>query len=225
LTEKISAPGSLAEDYVLDVLGQQIEEMATQLERDASDVKALNERREELDDSIREADNVARRLEADIDRENQRREADQELLGQSPEEQRLILEAHEQKLRTRAGTLEAQIGVMHIESEDRKQANAALISESKELAAMVEDVNLQIQIVTEERDALREAEQQVWHEKTLVEEEVENLQQGYIFLSERLSSKDDEIQELSELLQQHQSEVAGLQKNGFDMSCSIPSLS
>jgi len=225
LTEKISAPGSLAEDYVLDVLGQQIEEMASQLERDASDVKALNERREELDDSIREADNVARRLEADIDRENQRREADQELLGQSPEEQRLILEAHEQKLRTRAGTLEAQIGVMHIESEDRKQANAALISESKELAAMVEDVNLQIQIVTEERDALREAEQQVWHEKTLVEEEVENLQQGYIFLSERLSSKDDEIQELSELLQQHQSEVAGLQKNGFDMSCSIPSLS
>lgn len=216
---------SMAEEHLLTVLAEQIEEVAVQAESDAAALETLQQRREELQSSIREAESMARRLEADIEREIQRQEADQELVGQSPQEQHLILAAHETKLRTRAGTLEAQIAVMQTEAEERRQAYILLVSESKELAAKVEDLNLQMQIVTEERDALREAEQQLWQEKTLVEEEVENLQQGYIFLSDRLRSKDDEIQECSELLNRCQREVAGLQKNGFDMSASLPLLS
>jgi len=224
LARDVSSPENMAEETLVSLLAGQVEEAKHQLQRDEVDVETLTQRQKELAASLREAEATSRKLDAELQRERQRREAEQELIGQSPEEQMLILQAHEQKLRTRAGTLEAQIGVMQAEAEERKGANLHLIEEGKELEAKAEDDHLQVQIVLEERDAMREAMEQLWDDKACVDDELSAMTEGYINLSERLNVTQDETCELQALVEQKRQEVAGLQRNGFDMSCSVPAV-
>mmetsp|Transcript_124405 Transcript_124405/g.265106 ORF Transcript_124405/g.265106 Transcript_124405/m.265106 type:complete len:1170 (+) Transcript_124405:123-3632(+) len=204
---------------MLRMLTSQLEEVRRHLAQDESDTAQLDLRQQELRASLSTAEAHARRLEAEVQRERQRLETEQELMGQSPEEQVLILEAHEKKLRTRTETLEAQIAQIQAEADERKAANLRLGQERTELERTAEDAHLQIQIVQEERDAMREAMEQLWLEKAAVDEELDDRMQGYISLSERLNSQQDETCELEALVEQKRQEVAGLQKNGFDMLC------
>jgi len=224
LARDVGNPEALPEEVVLSMLAGQAQEARIQLQRDENDVETLSQRQKELQAALQEAETLSRKLSAELQRERQRREAEQELVGQSPEEQMLILQAHEQKLRTRAGTLEAQIGVMQAEAEDRKTANMHLIEEGKELDAKAEDDHLQMQIVLEERDAMREAMENLWNDKALVDDELSAMMEGYINLSERLNATQDDKCELEALVEQKRQEVAGLRGNGFDMSCSVPAL-
>mmetsp|Transcript_41051 Transcript_41051/g.103089 ORF Transcript_41051/g.103089 Transcript_41051/m.103089 type:complete len:250 (-) Transcript_41051:91-840(-) len=224
LGQSMANPESMPPEMILSMLSDQLEEARLQLQRDEVDVETLTQRQQELQAALAECESASRRLEGELQRERQRREQEQELIGQSPEEQMLILQAHEQKLRTRAGTLEAQIGVMQAEAEDRKGANLQLIEEGKELDAKTEDDHLQVQIVQEERDAMREAMEQLWNDKAAVDDELRAMEEGYVNLSERLNITQDETCELQQLVEQKRTEVAGLQKNGFDMSCSMPAL-
>merc|ERR1711879_53515 len=99
-------------------------------------------------------------------------------------------------------------------------ANIRLGQEASDLQAKVEDAHLQMQIVQEERDALREAMEQHWNEKAAVDEELQYRMQGYVNLSERLNTHQDELCELETLVERKRQEVASLQKNGFHMLCS-----
>jgi len=206
-----------AEQAVLNALAAQLEEVSREIEQDSSKFADLEVQLQQLQDVLGESVSQSKQLEAEVQRERQRCESEQELMGQSPEEQKLILQAHEQKLRTRAGTLEAQIAVMQGEAEERKAANLRIGQESKDLQAAVEDTQLQMQIVQEERDSLREAFEGLWNEKAIVDTDLEDLEQGYIGLSERKNTQEDKKCELETQVENMRLEVARLQKNGFDM--------
>jgi len=202
---------------VLKMLQVQVEEIKRSLEQDEGEVAELEERQQELVASVKEAEAHARELEAEVQRERQKEETKQELMGQSPEEQKVILEAHEQKLRTKAEALEEQITQMQAEAEERTANNLKLGQETHELQAKAEDAHLQMQIVQEERDAMREAMEQLWIEKSTIDEELTNLNHSYINLTENLQTQEAEYGELEQLFEQRRDQVAALQKNGFDM--------
>merc|ERR1712008_258791 len=122
-----------------------------------------------------------------------------------------------QKLRTRAEMLETQIGQVQVEAVERKTSNIRLKQETDELQAQTQDAHLQMQIVQEERDAMREAMENLWHEKSLVDEELNNQMQGYINLTERFTAQQDEVNEIEMLVERRRQQVAGIQKNGFEM--------
>jgi chromosome segregation ATPase len=213
------ANAEAAEGDILRMLLSQLEEVRNELSQDEIDASALDEKRQELEASLAAAEAQAQQLEAEVQRERERHEAEQELMGQTPEEQKLILQAHERKLRMRAEALEAQFTQIQAEADERKASNLRLGHEQKELISKAEDATLQIQIVQEERDALREAMEQLFSEKAKVEEELKNIEDGYNNLTERLNLKQDEACELEHLVEQKKMEVAGLQKEGWHMLC------
>merc|ERR1712107_795596 len=88
--------------------------------------------------------------------------------------------------------------------------------ESKEFEEKAEDASLQMQIVQEERDALREAMEQLWNEWAAIDEELLHYQQSYSDLSERIFNLQDRNCDLEVLVERASMEVAGLQKNGFN---------
>mmetsp|Transcript_77248 Transcript_77248/g.145608 ORF Transcript_77248/g.145608 Transcript_77248/m.145608 type:complete len:1180 (-) Transcript_77248:118-3657(-) len=210
-------PAEIPEEAVVRLLEQQIEEVKKSLVQDESAVFDLETQREDLERGLQAALQETKAVEAEVQRERQRREMEEELMGQSPEEQKLILEAHEQKLRMRVETLEEQIGQMQGEAAERKVCTERRIQERIELQRQVDEAQLQVQIVQEERDAMREAMEQLFNEKAAVDEELQDRQQAYIYLTERVNRINDETCELQDLLAQRMREAQRLQKNGFHM--------
>lgn len=207
--------GSLPEDCIARMLSQQLLELRRELEQSDADIRSLKQKQEELGASVAEALSQARRVEAQVQRERERKETERELSGQSPEEQKMILQAHENKLRTKAESLEAQLVQLQTEAEERRLANQRLRDEKDDLASKAEDANLQIQIVQEERDAIREAYEQLWNEKATLDEEIQMQETSYVDLSERLSTLQDENEDLVMLVDKKLEQIAELQRNGF----------
>eukprot|EP00812_Abedinium_dasypus_P011918 NODE_5459_length_580_cov_176.131429.p1 GENE.NODE_5459_length_580_cov_176.131429~~NODE_5459_length_580_cov_176.131429.p1 ORF type:complete len:122 (-),score=55.49 NODE_5459_length_580_cov_176.131429:197-562(-) len=101
------------------------------------------------------------------------------------------------------------------ETEERKGALLRLEQEKHELQAKVEDSQLQMQIVQEERDSLREAMEQLWKEKSVVEEELYDRMQGYNYLTERFNKQQDEYCDLESQVEKKSLEVAQRQREGL----------
>merc|ERR1719362_1564238 len=76
-----------------------------------------------------------------------------------------------------------------------------------------EDAQMQLQVIIEERDGLREGMDMLWQEQQRVTEELENVSNGYTHLSDRLSEKIEEYQEQEEQLQQYDNLLRMLQEN------------
>jgi len=212
-----SSPQDMPPDDVLGALTQQVEDVRKVMHQDAGEIPSLELKQQKVQASLSEVEAHASQLEIEVAREQKRCEAEKELLGQSPEEQKMILEAQGQKLRSRAEMLEAQIGQVQVEAEERKINNIRLKQETDELQAQSQDAHLQMQIVQEERDAMREAMENLWHEKSLVDEELNNQMQGYINLTERYTAQQDEVNEIEMLVERRHQQVAAIQKNGFEM--------
>eukprot|EP00929_Paragymnodinium_shiwhaense_P088879 TRINITY_DN4918_c0_g1_i1.p1 TRINITY_DN4918_c0_g1~~TRINITY_DN4918_c0_g1_i1.p1 ORF type:complete len:1218 (-),score=502.29 TRINITY_DN4918_c0_g1_i1:137-3790(-) len=204
------------ESAMLQALASQLEGVKGELAKDETTVPELETQHKELEKDLQEASRVKAQLENEVLRERQREETEQQLAGQDPEEQKMILKAHEEKLNSRVGDLEQQIGQAQAEAEERQAQILELTKEKSQLIEKSEDANVQMQIVQEERDAMREAMEQLWNEWAKVDNELEHYQQSYIDLSERINSQQDESEDLMMVLERVRDEVAGLQKNGFN---------
>lgn len=209
-----SGAGTQNEAELLRMLASQLEDLRRSLQQSENDVAELEQSHQELEAAVAESQATTRRLEADVLRERAMCEQELELEGQTPEEQKLILQAQQSKLRTKAETLEAQITQLHAEAEQHKLEKQRLIEERNDLKAKADDAHLQMQIVQEERDAMREAMEQLWNEKNAVDEELQNMQQAYINLSDSLCTKQDEADDLESLVFQKKDEVQGLSDHG-----------
>jgi len=215
LLRDAAAPGDIKEADMLQLLLGELEVVKKELENDESETASLEDKQAELEKALADAQSMSRSLEADVQREQKRCEMEDELAGQSPEEQKLILVAHEQKCRTRAETLEAQIAQLQLEADERKSFIARLEAERSDLQAKEEDAQLQMQIVQEERDALRESMEMLWVEKTTIDEELQDLMQGYINLTERFAQQQDLTCEMEQLVEQKSQEISKLREAGF----------
>merc|ERR1712217_954230 len=102
------------------------------------------------------------------------------------------------------------------ESDDLERRREPVLKEEHELGQKQnEDIQMQLQVIIEERDGLRDGMELLYQEKTRMDEELENVSEGYTNLSDRLQDKVIEVQELQEQLLQFQNLIHMLQDN-FD---------
>jgi len=198
LTKGASNPEDIPDEDIIKMLISQVQDVRRELTQNENDKTALEAQQQELSRKLQESLNQAKAVEAEVVRERQRRDMEEELMGQSPEEQKLILEAHEKKSRMRAEAIESQIIGLQSETQDRI-SNLERAQEIKHsLMKQVDDVQLQMEIVQEERDTLREAMEQLFNEKASVDEELENMVRALCDLTERKNQLEDDNSDMRE---------------------------
>merc|ERR1712187_566477 len=79
---------------------------------------------------------------------------------------------------------------------------AGLEEEKVELQSSVDDLTSQLQIMTEERDLARSKEEELFDMLTMKDEELMDTNNGYVYLTERLQEKEEDMEHLQELVQQ-----------------------
>ncbi|CAL1132948.1 unnamed protein product [Cladocopium goreaui] len=114
--EELSDPSKFSEANVMKLLAGQLDALKVELEHDQEEVNQLQDRRKEVTKALNESTSHARLVEAEVQRARQKREADEELIGQAPEEQLQILQARGQELRGRNEDLEQQLAMMSSEA-------------------------------------------------------------------------------------------------------------
>lgn len=128
-------------------------------------------------------------------------------------EELLSLQAEKQKLDVRLATLEEKLRTAAEADDFERQKENRIIEEAKLQTAKNDDKQDELQVIIEERDALREGMDQLWQEKARNEEDLDNLSQGYTNLSDRLVEKADEFRELEEKLQEYENLESMLKAN------------
>merc|ERR1719210_1612102 len=93
-----------------------------------------------------------------------------------------------------------------------RQLETGLIEDKKAQSITTDDVQTQLQVITEERDGLRDGMDMLWQEKTRADEELENVSNGYTHLSDRLYEKIEESREVEEQLAQYENLLKMLQE-------------
>ncbi|KAL4177766.1 hypothetical protein KRP22_002696 [Phytophthora ramorum] len=154
---------------------------------------------------------------------------------------RLLLEAQTNELRRLADLEKMEAKVLTLEQElatseeKARQAEQALLESAKrvkELEEAEEELQLQLQVVTEERDSARQKEEQLFAVTNEKDQEIERIRDGYVryinvvlfcelvWVSDRMNSKEDELSELQEQLERYQSllEMKGAKGGGSDTS-------
>jgi len=170
----------------------------------ASEVKKLTQQKTEID-TQRES------MELEVKRAKLRMAEGLDSGVASQTEEILNLQAEQQQLDVRVATLEEKLRAL-TEGDEEKQEND-LIEEKKTHSSNNDDAQIALQVIVEERDSLREAMDQLWTDKTRVEEELENVTQGYTNLSDRLLENTDVARELEDQLQKYENCLAMLQEH------------
>jgi len=88
---------------------------------------------------------------------------------------------------------------------------AGLKEEGEELTASVEELTSQLEVMTEERDFARAKEEELFGEKLQMEEDIMDTNNGYVWVTERLREKEEEIFDMEE-------QVRKLQQGNDSMS-------
>jgi len=128
-------------------------------------------------------------------------------------EEIIMLQAEKQKLDMHVAALEEKQKICAEQDDETRQRESGCLEEQSLAISRNDDVQTQLQVVTEERDALRDGMDQLWQEKTRCNEQLEDVSNGYLNLSDRLVEKCDEARELEEKLQQYENLLSMLQEN------------
>lgn len=131
----------------------------------------------------------------------------------SQSEELLLLQAEKQKWDMQVAALQEKTRLL-LEADDReRQQEADLLELQKSIAAKNDDIQLQLQVIIEERDGLREGMDLLWQDKTRAEEQLEIVSEGYTNLSDRYADKLEEGRELQEKLLEYENLLSMLQAN------------
>jgi hypothetical protein len=128
-------------------------------------------------------------------------------------EEIVMLQAEKQKLDVKIANLEEKRRAVSEADDLARKHETEALEASREESKRNDEIQMQLQVIIEERDALRDGMDQLWQEKTRVEEELENVEIGYGHLSERLQEKEEEARELEEKLQQYENLASMLLEN------------
>jgi len=124
-----------------------------------------------------------------------------------------LLQAAKQQLEVKIQSCEEKLTAIGKADDEEREKEPTLIEARKQEALNNEDVQMQLQVIIEERDGLREGMDMLWQEQQRVTEELDNVSSGYTHLSDRLSEKIEEYQEQEEKLQQYDNLLRMLQEN------------
>ncbi|RLN93243.1 hypothetical protein BBJ28_00005900 [Nothophytophthora sp. Chile5] len=137
----------------------------------------------------------------------------------------LLLEAQANELR-RLAELEKMEAKVHsleqelVECEEKARLAELAVQDSAqrmgELEEAEEELQQQLQVVTDERDSARQKEEQLFTETIEKDQEIERIRDGYVWVTDRMNSKEDELSELQEQLERYQSllEMTGTKGGG-----------
>ncbi|RLN52494.1 hypothetical protein BBJ29_001108 [Phytophthora kernoviae] len=133
------------------------------------------------------------------------------------ETEKLLLEAQTNELRRLAELEKMETKVQDMEKELAESTEKVRLAEQalqesakrvKELEEAEEELQLQLQVVTDERDSARQKEEQLFTETNEKDQEIERIRDGYVWVTDRMNSKEDELSELQEQLERYQSLLA-----------------
>merc|ERR1712187_801666 len=77
-----------------------------------------------------------------------------------------------------------------------------LREECGELQTSVEDLTQQLQVMTEERDLARQKEEELFEQLEMKDEDLMDTNNGYVYLTQRLQDKEDEMEALQDDMNQ-----------------------
>lgn len=199
---------------------KKISEHQSRLEELAASARIKNQEKMELDKAVKETAQERVDVEAQKDAmEHQIKRmkvrlaegADGEVAEKSQEV--MAVQAHQEQLDIRVAELEERTRLL-LEADDReKRRYTGLQDQLRDHETKNDDVLVQLQVVSQERDSLREGMDQMWQEKTNVEGELENITNGYTSLSDRLNEKRDEVMELTDKREEWSNLLEVLQRN------------
>jgi len=176
----------------------------------ASNVKKLTQQRLEADTQRETLELEVKRMKLrmaeglDASANNAKVHQTEEILG---------LQAEKQKLDVRLGTLEEKLRNIAESDDLERQRETGLLEDNKIQSSRNDDSQMQLQVVIEERDALRDGMDQLWQEKICADEELDGVTEGYTHLSDRLLEKSEEARELEEKSQEYDNLLSMLQEN------------
>nr|CCA14207.1 kinesinlike protein putative [Albugo laibachii Nc14] len=133
------------------------------------------------------------------------------------EKDKQLLEAQTKELHHVAEIerLEAKATTLTTKQEELSQSVQSLSLERDKLRHQVrelketdEELTLQIQVLTEERDTARQNEELLFTESIEKDQEIERIRDGYVWVTDRMNAKEDELAELQEQLERYQSLMA-----------------
>ncbi|CAJ1343387.1 unnamed protein product [Effrenium voratum] len=177
-----------------------VESLKTEIENHSRLADSHQEEKASLQKNLQEM--VQEQIEADTQRETLEMEVQRMQVTVASSEELLGVQTEHQKLSMKIASLQEKMRQISEEEDAEREQEAQLLEDKKQMLAKSEDLQMQLQVIIEERDGLREGMDLDWQEKTRLEEELENVSEGYVHLSERLNEKEEEGQELQEQLQQ-----------------------
>ncbi|ETP00477.1 hypothetical protein F441_22107 [Phytophthora nicotianae CJ01A1] len=145
------------------------------------------------------------------------RENERHLLEAQTKELRRLAEL--EKMEAKVRSLEKELAVSEEKARQAEQALLESAKRMKELEETEEELQLQLQVVTDERDSARQKEEQLFAETNEKDQEIERIRDGYVWVTDRMNSKEDELNELQEQLERYQSL---LEMTGAKASANIP---
>eukprot|EP00927_Polykrikos_kofoidii_P030186 TRINITY_DN26016_c0_g1_i1.p1 TRINITY_DN26016_c0_g1~~TRINITY_DN26016_c0_g1_i1.p1 ORF type:complete len:1210 (+),score=254.90 TRINITY_DN26016_c0_g1_i1:69-3698(+) len=188
-----------------------IAEMRQALEETTSNLSRWNSKRSCLRNDVTrqqqqqlEAESVRETLEMDLKRMRLRLAEGLNTTSDTVDEEILALQAEKQKLDVKAASLEEKLRLMSESDDSERQREHELREEKGIQSGKNDDFQMQLQVIIEERDALREGMDQLWQRKSMANEELDNVTLGYTHLSDRVMEKTDEYRELEERLEEYE---------------------
>ncbi|KAF0700470.1 Aste57867_8999 [Aphanomyces stellatus] len=115
------------------------------------------------------------------------------------------LQADNERLEAKYASVEEKVKGLEAKLVENAQVVEGLQKEKKQLEELEEELQLQLQVVTDERDSARQKEEQLFTENAEKEQEIERIRDGYVWVTDRMNNKEDELAELQEQLEKYQS--------------------
>ncbi|RLO00663.1 hypothetical protein DYB28_005015, partial [Aphanomyces astaci] len=119
--------------------------------------------------------------------------------------QQVRLQADNERLEAKYASVEEKVKVFEAKQAEFALEVETLQKERKQLVEQEEELQLQLQVVTDERDSARQKEEQLFVENAEKEQEIERIRDGYVWVTDRMNNKEDELAELQDQLEKYQS--------------------
>ncbi|ETW06755.1 hypothetical protein H310_02917 [Aphanomyces invadans] len=119
--------------------------------------------------------------------------------------QQVRLQADNERLEAKYASVEDKVKGLEAKQVEYIQELETLQRERKQLIEQEEELQLQLQVVTDERDSARQKEEQLFVENAEKEQEIERIRDGYVWVTDRMNNKEDELAELQDQVEKYQS--------------------
>jgi len=125
--------------------------------------------------------------------EDQLQETEQKLIDANTE--KLKLEVDKERSETQCASLEEKLNTANDTISQEKEKVSGLEEKVSDLNNQAEDLQMQIGVLTEERDCARTREEELFDTLNAREEELMNTNDGYVYLTEHLHEVREELEE------------------------------